>query len=73
MPENQKSWNQWKQNWTAVFNEKKDIHKLANSGDFNNKSNSANETSMSEQTVASIDNLENAAVQKNDTVEKLIL
>ena len=58
---------------TAAFNDQHDIQNIANSGDFSNQSNIATEKSMGEQMVAYLDNLTNAAVQKNDKVEKLFM
>lgn len=66
------TWPNWKAHWTAAFNEQRDITKLTGT-DFQGHANSATEDELSEQLVASLDNLANAAVQKNDTVEKLVI
>ena len=73
MPENQHTWQKRKRHWTAVLNDQSEIQKLIDGGDFNNHVKSATETSMREQMVASLDNLANSAVNKNDTVEKIVM
>ena len=66
------TWPNWKTHWTTAFNEQRDITKLTGT-DFQGHANSAREDELSERMVASLDNLANAAVQKNDTVEKLVI
>ena len=70
---NSKTWQQWKLHWIADLNKKRDTQKLTNGGGFNKQANSTTKKRMGEQIVASLDNLENAAVQKNDTFKKLVL
>ncbi len=65
------TWNNREEHWTAAFTESHDIHRM-----------SSNEGAFAKQVVAeaeqaakmarSLDNLTNAALQKNDTVEKLV-
>ena len=63
----------WKNPWTAAFNEQHDITTLTG-GMFNGITNAAvsNEL-MSQQMIDSLDNLAIAAVQKNDMVERLVI
>ena len=67
-----RSWNAWKADWTQAFQEKRDLYKLAGIP-FNRTENSATEAEMGDNMISALDNLENAAVQKNDTVERLVI
>ena len=67
--EAQKTWPNWKNHWTQAFNENRAIQRLTG-GTF--RANATIEDELSEKMVTSLDNLANAAVQKNDTIEKLI-
>ena len=64
-----KTWPNWKTHWTQAFNENRAIQRLTG-GSF--RANAILEDELSEKMVTSLDNLANAAVQKNDTIEKLI-
>lgn len=64
-----KTWPNWKTHWTQAFNENRAIQRLTG-GSF--RANATIEDELSEKMVTSLDNLANAAVQKNDTIEKLI-
>lgn len=70
-PANQQTWANWKTDWTQAFNEQRDINRLTG-GNFDNQANAAVEDKLGEQMVMSLDNLANAAVQKNSTVESLV-
>ncbi|KAL7475994.1 hypothetical protein ACHAW6_007122, partial [Cyclotella cf. meneghiniana] len=64
-----KTWTNWKNHWTQAFNENRAIQRLT--GNIF-RANATIEDELSEKMVASLDNLANAAVQKNDTIDKLI-
>ena len=67
--DDQKTWPNWKNHWTQAFNENRAIQCLTG------KIFCANitiEDEFLEKMVLSLDNLANAEVQKNDTIEKLI-
>ena len=68
------TWANWKTHWTDAFQEKRELIKLTGTA-YNGMANQAREAEedvMGEQMVAALDNLANAAVQKNDTVEQLV-
>ncbi|KAL7475168.1 hypothetical protein ACHAW6_001094 [Cyclotella cf. meneghiniana] len=63
----------WKHHWTAAFNEQQDISCLT-SGIVMSQANAAvDDMQWSSQMISSLHNLANAAEQKNDTVEKLVV
>jgi hypothetical protein len=65
------TWNNWKQHWTAAFTKSRDIHPMtSNDGAFANQA--AAEAKQAAMMARSLDNLANAALQKNDTVEHLV-
>jgi hypothetical protein len=65
------TWNNWKLHWTAAFSETRDIHQMtANNGAFANQV--AAKAEQATMMARLLDNLANAALQKNDTVEKLV-
>ena len=73
LPAAQHNWLNWKTHWTTAFNEQRDISRLTG-GTFLHQANSAvEEDQWSTQMITSLDNLANAAVQKNDTVERLVV
>eukprot|EP00804_Cyclotella_cryptica_P023348 CCRYP_000481-RA/>CCRYP_000481-RA protein AED:0.56 eAED:0.26 QI:0/-1/0/1/-1/1/1/0/407 len=62
----------WKTHWTRAFEEQKTIQRLTG-GEFSaNSSIQTTDNKLASQMVTSLDNLAFAAVQKNETVEKLI-
>ncbi len=64
------TWNNWKLHWTAAFAETHDMNRMiANKSAFANQA--ATEAKQAAMMPKSLDNLTNAAIQKNDTVEKL--
>jgi hypothetical protein len=66
------TWNNWKLNWMAAFSEMRDIHQMmANDGAFANQV--AAEAEQAAMMARLLDNLVNAALQKNDTIEKLVI
>jgi hypothetical protein len=64
------TWNHWKTHWTAAFTELRGINRMT-AGDrtFAHQAATGNQEA---QMVVSLDNLANAAIQKNYTVDKLI-
>jgi hypothetical protein len=71
MPMANRTWPNWKTHWTAAFQEKRELIKLTGSA-FNGMANSAQEEEMGTKMVDALDNLANAAVQRNDTFEQLV-
>jgi hypothetical protein len=65
------TWNNRKLHWTAAFAETRNINRIIanNSAYANQAATNAQQTAMM---AKSLDNLANAAIQKNDTVEKLV-
>jgi hypothetical protein len=66
------TWNNWKQHWTAAFTKSRNIHcMMTPEGAFANQvATNAEQAAMM---ARSLDNLANVAIQKNDTVEKLVV
>jgi hypothetical protein len=65
------TWNNWKLHWSVAFTESRDIHRMTSpAGAFANQAVANAE--QAEMMARSPDNLANAAIQKNDTVEKLV-
>jgi hypothetical protein len=63
--------NNWKLYWMAAFSETMDIHRMmASNGALDNQV--AAEAEQAAMMACLLDNLANAALQKNDTVEKLV-
>ena len=66
-----RTWPNWETHWTAAFQDKREIVKLTGIA-FNRMANSAQEAELGNNMVSALDNLANAAVQKNDTFEQLV-
>ena len=66
-----RTWPNWKTHWTNAFQEKRELIKLTGSA-FNGMANSAQEEEIGTKMVDALDNLANAAVQRNDTFEQLV-
>ena len=72
IPRVNRTWLAWKTHWTRAFEEQKTIQRLTG-GEFSAHSTLiANDDKLADQMVNSLDNLALAAVQKNETVERLI-
>jgi chaperonin cofactor prefoldin len=71
-PGRQKTWLTWKAHWTRAFQENRAIQRLTG-GTFMHQANSTVEDELSEKMVLSLDNLANTVIQKNDTVEELVI
>ena len=71
IPTLQQTWNRWKSHWTAAFHEKRELTKLTGTASFG-MANQAREDALGNQMVSALDNLANAAVQRNDTFEQLV-
>jgi hypothetical protein len=67
-----KTWPNWKTHWTRAFQENRDIRRLTG-GTFRHQANSIIDDDLSEKMLLSLDNLTNTAIQRNDTVDKLVL
>ena len=67
-----KTWNLWKTHWTQAFQEKRDLEILADVP-INGVANAVTKQQMGNNMVTALDNLANAAVQKNDTIEALVI
>ena len=63
-----RTWAAWKVHWTAAFQEKRELVKLTGTA-FNGMANQATDQNI--MYVGALDNLANAALQKNETVEQL--
>ncbi|KAL7474109.1 hypothetical protein ACHAW6_000102, partial [Cyclotella cf. meneghiniana] len=77
LPAIQHTWLNWKAHWTAAFNKQRDISQLTG-GTVMLHANAAMDdvqwsSQMLSQMITSLNNLANAAVQKNNTVEKLVV
>ncbi len=66
-----RTWLNWKTHWNVSFQEKRELIKLTGIA-FNGMSNNVQEQEMGDKMVTALDNLANAAVQKNDTFELLV-
>jgi hypothetical protein len=67
------TWNNWKLHWTSAFAETRNIsHMITNNSAFVNQNQAATEAEQAAMMAKSLDNLASAAIQKNDTVEKLV-
>eukprot|EP00804_Cyclotella_cryptica_P012510 CCRYP_017698-RA/>CCRYP_017698-RA protein AED:0.55 eAED:0.55 QI:0/-1/0/1/-1/0/1/0/243 len=72
IPRANQTWLAWKTHWTRAFEEQKIIQRLTG-GEFSaNSTIQATDDELASQMVTSLNNLAFAAVQKNETVEKLI-
>jgi hypothetical protein len=65
------TWNTWKTHWTAAFVESRDITRMT-AGERAFANQAATNAKHATRMVTSLDNLANAAIQKNDTIEKLV-
>jgi hypothetical protein len=65
------TWATWKLHWTAAFAEMRDISRMT-TGDTTFGANQAAEIEQAQQMATSLDNLANASIQKNTTIENLV-
>ena len=70
-PANEHTWANWKIHWTAAFAEMRDISRMT-TGDSTFGANQAAEMEQAQQMATSLDNLANASIQKNTTIENLV-
>ncbi|KAL7523579.1 hypothetical protein ACHAXR_000242, partial [Thalassiosira sp. AJA248-18] len=66
-----RTWAAWKNHWTAAFQEKRELIKLTGTS-FNGMANQAEENQMGDKMVSALDNLANAAIQRNGTFEQMV-
>jgi hypothetical protein len=64
-------WNNWKTHWTLAFAESRDINQMTAS-DCSFAYQAATKAKQAARMVTSLNNLANAAIQKTDTIEKLV-
>ena len=70
-PANEHTWANWKLHWTAAFAEMRDISRMT-TGDTTFGANQAAEIEQAQQMATSLDNLANASIQKNATIDNLV-
>jgi hypothetical protein len=70
-PANDHTWANWKLHWTAAFAEMRDISRMT-TGDTTFGANQAAEIEQAHQMATSLDNLANASIQKNATIDNLV-
>jgi len=70
-PANEHTWAHWKIHWTAAFAEMRDISRMT-TGNSTFGANQAAEMEQAQQMATSLDNLANASIQKNTTIENLV-
>ncbi len=66
------TWNDWKDHWTAAFAEMRDINSMTSGNSAFANQAAAQEIVQAEKMAALLENLANASIQKNDTIEKLV-
>jgi hypothetical protein len=65
------TWANWKLHWTASFTEMRDISRMT-TGDTTFGANQAAEIEQAQQMATSLDNLANASIEKNTTIDNLV-
>ena len=70
-PANDHTWANWKIHWTAAFTEMRDIFRMT-TGKTTFGANQAVEMEQVQQMATSLDNLANASIQKNATIDNLV-
>jgi hypothetical protein len=65
------TWPNWKTHWTAAFTEMRDINCMT-AGESPFRANAAKEEVHAHQVATSLDNLANASIQKNSTINSLM-
>ncbi|KAL7477463.1 hypothetical protein ACHAW6_003269 [Cyclotella cf. meneghiniana] len=73
LPSIQHTWLNLKNHWTAAFNEQCDISCLTGCTLMTQANAAVNDIQWSSQMIPWLDNLANTAVQKNDTVDQLVI
>ena len=68
LPNSQQTWVRWKTMWSEAFLKKQKLVRLTGIA-YKGMENQAQEMETGNTMVVALDNLENAAVQKNDTVK----
>ena len=69
-PANEHTWANWKIHWTAAFAEMRNISRMTTS-DTTFEANQAAEIEQAQQMATLLDNLANASIQKNATIDNL--
>jgi hypothetical protein len=65
------TWTNWKLHWTAAFAKMCDISRMT-TGDTTFGANQATEMEQAQQMATSLENLANASIQKNSTIDNLV-
>jgi len=71
LPAIQHTWDNWKIHWMAAFAEMRDISRMT-TGKTTFGANQAVEIEQAQQMATSLDNLANASIQKNATIDNLV-
>lgn len=72
IPRANRTWLAWKTHWTRAFEEQKTIQRLTG-GEFSaNAATKNNDDKLANQMITSLNNLAMAAVQKTETLERLV-
>jgi outer membrane lipopolysaccharide assembly protein LptE/RlpB len=71
-PAANQTWANCKTHWTRALQENRNIQKITGGGEEGGVAGNTMEGDLANQLVNGLDNLANAAVQKNETVKKLI-
>ncbi len=66
------TWNKWKDHWMAAFVEMQGINCMTSADSAFTNQVAALEIVQAEKMTALLDNLANASIQKNDTIDKLV-
>ena len=70
-PANEHTWANWKLHWTAAFAKMHEISRMTTC-DTTFGANQAAEIKQAQQMASSLDNLDNASIQKNATIDNLV-
>jgi hypothetical protein len=65
------TWPKWKAHWTAAFAKMRDINRMT-AGKMTFGANQAAKLDQAQQMLSSLDNLANATIQRNTTIENLV-
>jgi len=71
-PAHEHTWVNWKINWTAAFAKMRHISRMT-TGKTTFGANQATEMEQAQQMATSLDNLANASIQKNTTINNLVI
>jgi hypothetical protein len=72
LPAANQTWANWKVHWTAAFTEMHDLNWMTTGKSLFGANQAATELKQAQQMATSLDNLANASIQKNTTIESLV-